>query len=237
MNDQSLIVLPTYNEADNIKAIIEQVLAQPINAHVLIVDDGSPDGTADIVKSLMSLYSGRIFILERAGKLGLGTAYLAGFTWALERNYELIFEMDSDFSHEPTALPSFVEAIKNGADCVLGSRYIKGGSIPNWPFIRRFISWGGNIYARSWLFLPYKDVTSGFKCFHRKTLQSLDFKMIKSNGYTFQIELTKRLHKKGFNIREVPIRFVDRELGNSKMSKKIFLEAMWRVPLLVFCKK
>lgn len=236
MSYRSLVVLPTYNEALNIQKIIEQVLAQSIDAHVLVVDDNSPDGTADLVKQMRRADEGRIHLMERSGKLGLGTAYLEGFAWGLAHDYDLIFEMDSDFSHEPAALPSFVEAIKKGADCVLGSRYIPGGSIPNWPFIRRFISWGGNMYARFWLLLPYKDVTSGFKCFRREALQLLDFNAIKTNGYAFQIELTYRLHRKQCQIQEVPIRFVDRTSGKSKMSKKIFLEALWRVPFLWFSK-
>ena len=231
---QPIVILPTYNEANNIRDIIQQVLAQPIDAHVLVVDDNSPDGTAEIVEHLQAEYPERVHLLKRAGKLGLGSAYIAGFKWALERAYDLIFEMDSDFSHEPAALSHFVEAIDKGAHCVLGSRYIPGGKIPSWTLLRRFISWGGNAYARCWLLLKQKDVTSGFKCFRREALQSIDLDTIRSNGYAFQIELTHRLVRKGFKVTEVPITFVDRTQGQSKMSKAIFLEAVYRVPLLWF---
>lgn len=221
-----LVVIPTYNELANIESIVKSVLAYDW-LHVLVVDDNSPDGTANIVTNLIEKdFSGRLFLHKRSGKLGLGTAYLEGFAWALQRDYEAIFEMDADFSHNPKYLPAFKKAIENGADLVLGSRYVKDGGVKNWGVFRKIISRGGSLYARTILGLSIRDLTGGFKCFRRSVLESIDFSDVKSNGYSFQIELTYSSWKKGFKIVEIPIIFEDRTLGASKMSKKIFLEAI-----------
>ncbi len=229
-----LVIIPTYNELSNIKEITAQVLAHDW-LHVLVVDDNSPDGTADAVTSLMKeKFPGRLFLLKRAGKLGLGTAYLDGFRWALARDYQAVFEMDADFSHKPGYLPDFRAALDAGADLVLGSRYVNGGGVKNWGLGRKIISRGGSLYARTILGLDIRDLTGGFKCFRRAVLEALDFDEVKSNGYSFQIELTYKTIKKGFKVREIPIIFEDRTLGASKMSKKIFLEAVamvWRLRL------
>ncbi len=229
-----LAIIPTYNELSNIKEIVRQVLYYDW-LHVLVVDDNSPDGTADAVSAMMAGdFPGRLFLLKRAGKLGLGTAYIEGFRWALKRDYEAIFEMDADFSHNPAYLPDFKRALEEGADLVLGSRYIAGGGVKNWGFIRKLISRGGSLYARSILGLGVQDLTGGFKCFRRTALASIDLDKIKSNGYSFQIELTYKMLQKSFIIKEIPIIFEDRTMGASKMSKKIFLEAVlmvWRLRL------
>ena len=198
--------------------------------HVLVVDDNSPDGTGQLVAEWAEApqYEGRLFLLRRAGKLGLGTAYIAGFRWALARSYRRILEMDADFSHNPRYLPDLLAAAEE-ADLVLGSRYVPGGGVKNWGFWRRFLSRGGSLYARVLLGLPYQDLTGGFKCFRREVLETLDLGAVRSNGYSFQIELTYRAHCKGFKIKEVPIVFEDREVGKSKMSKHIFLEAVLMV--------
>lgn len=221
-----LVVIPTYNEIANIKTIVQQVLAYDW-LHVLVVDDNSPDGTAKAVQELIDTeFADRLFLHKRAGKLGLGTAYLEGFSWALKKDYEAVLEMDADFSHNPKYLPAFRQAFDNGTDLVLGSRYVNGGGVKNWGLIRKFISRGGSLYARTILGLNIRDLTGGFKCFRRQVLESLDFDSVKSNGYSFQIELTYRTWQKGFKIVEVPIIFEDRTLGASKMSRKIFLEAI-----------
>lgn len=221
-----LVVIPTYNEIANIKTIVQQVLAYDW-LHVLVVDDNSPDGTAKAVQELIDTeFADRLFLHKRAGKLGLGTAYLEGFSWALKKDYEAVLEMDADFSHNPKYLPAFRQAFANGTDLVLGSRYVNGGGVKNWGLIRKFISRGGSLYARTILGLNIRDLTGGFKCFRRQVLESLDFDSVKSNGYSFQIELTYRTWQKGFKIVEVPIIFEDRTLGASKMSRKIFLEAI-----------
>ena len=198
--------------------------------HVLVVDDNSPDGTGQLVAEWAEApqYEGRLFLLRRAGKLGLGTAYIAGFRWALARSYRRILEMDADFSHNPRYLPDLLAAAEE-ADLVLGSRYVPGGGVKNWGFWRRFLSRGGSLYARVLLGLPYQDLTGGFKCFRREVLETLDLGAVRSNGYSFQIELTYRAHCKGFKIKEVPIVFEDREVGKSKMSKHIFWEAVLMV--------
>ena len=197
---------------------------------MLVVDDNSPDGTGQLVAEWADSpqYEGRLFLLRRAGKLGLGTAYIAGFRWALARSYRRILEMDADFSHNPRYLPDLLAAAEE-ADLVLGSRYVPGGGVKNWGFWRRFLSRGGSLYARVLLGLPYQDLTGGFKCFRREVLETLDLGAVRSNGYSFQIELTYRAHCKGFKIKEVPIVFEDREVGKSKMSKHIFWEAVLMV--------
>ena len=224
-----LIIIPTYNESDNIEKLLDLISRTDPAAHVLIVDDNSPDRTYEIVERLMQTsYPGRLFLLKRAGKLGLGTAYIAGFKWALARDYDYIFEMDADFSHDPKYLPAFLTAIEKH-DLVLGSRYVPGGGVKNWGLLRKIISRGGSLYARMILGLSLRDLTGGFKCFRRQVLESIDLDAVKSNGYSFQIEMTYRARCKGFRICETPIVFEDRTAGKSKMSRKIFLEAVLMV--------
>jgi dolichol-phosphate mannosyltransferase len=226
--DRALVIIPTYNERENITRIIPAVLSQDPGLEVLIVDDGSPDGTGEIVDA-MAESNPRIHALHRAGKLGLGTAYVAGFKWAIARDYQYVFEMDADFSHNPERLPAFLEAIKS-ADLVLGSRYQNGQvNVVNWPISRLFLSYSANIYARRITGLNVADATGGFKCFRRRVLEAIDLDSVKSNGYAFQIEMTYRAWKKGFRIVEIPIVFVDRTEGSSKMSKRIVREAVWMV--------
>lgn len=224
-----LIIIPTYNESDNIEKLLDLISRTDPAAHVLIVDDNSPDRTYEIVERLMQTsYPGRLFLLKRAGKMGLGTAYIAGFKWALARDYDYIFEMDADFSHDPKYLPAFLAAIEKH-DLVLGSRYVPGGGVKNWGLLRKIISRGGSLYARTILGLSLRDLTGGFKCFRRQVLESIDLDAVKSNGYSFQIEMTYRARCKGFRICETPIVFEDRTAGKSKMSRKIFLEAVLMV--------
>jgi len=226
--DHALVIIPTYNERENITRIIPAVLAQHPSIDVLIVDDGSPDGTGEIVDGIAA-QNPRVHALHRSGKLGLGTAYVAGFKWALERDYQFIFEMDADFSHAPEKLPAFLEAIQS-ADLVLGSRYQNGQiNVVNWPISRLFLSYSANIYARHVTGLQVFDATGGFKCFRRRVLEAIDLSDVRSNGYAFQIEMTFRAWKKGFRIVEIPIVFVDRTEGASKMSKRIVREAVWMV--------
>jgi dolichol-phosphate mannosyltransferase len=228
VTERALVVVPTYNERENIARIIDAVLGQDPRLEMLIVDDGSPDGTADIVKGIMAA-NPRVHILERAKKLGLGTAYLAGFGWALEHQYDYMFEMDADFSHDPKHLVEFLGAIQ-GADLVLGSRYLQGRvSVVNWPISRLLLSYFANVYARAVTGLPVWDSTGGFKCFRRSVLEAIDLQRVHSNGYAFQIEMSFRAWKKGFKIKEIPIVFVDRTEGTSKMSKAIVREAIWMV--------
>ena len=228
MPDRTLVIVPTYNEIENISRIITAVLGQDSSIDVLVVDDGSPDGTGDLADQI-AVENSRVHVLHRAGKLGLGTAYVMGFKWALTREYEFVFEMDADFSHSPDAIPKFLEAVK-AADLVLGSRYQNGQvNVVNWPMSRLFLSYSANIYARRVTGLPVFDATGGFKCFRRRVLASIDLSDIKSNGYAFQIEMTFRAWKKGFRIVEIPIVFVDRTEGSSKMSKDIVREAVWMV--------
>ncbi|CQR72147.1 Undecaprenyl-phosphate mannosyltransferase [Sporomusa ovata DSM 2662] len=224
-----LVIIPTYNEKNNIRELLGLIYKYVPDSHVLVVDDGSPDGTGDLIETLIaSKYQGRLFILKRSGKLGLGTAYIAGFKWALARKYELIFEMDADFSHNPRYLPEFLTAITD-CDVVLGSRYVVGGGVTNWSLLRRFISLGGSLYSRTILSLPFHDLTGGFKCFRRKVLETINLDDVKSNGYSFQIEMTYRAFLLGFTIKEVPIVFEERAEGQSKMSSSIFREAIWMV--------
>jgi dolichol-phosphate mannosyltransferase len=226
--DRALVIVPTYNERFNIARLIPAILAQDPSLEILVVDDGSPDGTGDIVDGIAA-NNARVHVIHRAGKLGLGTAYIAGFRWALERKYDLVFEMDADFSHNPERLPEFLEAIRE-SDVVLGSRYQDGHvNVVNWPMSRLFLSYGANIYARFVTGLPIFDTTGGFKCFRRNVLESIDLNSVKSNGYAFQIEMSYRAWKRGFQLFEIPIIFVDRTEGESKMSKKIVREAIWMV--------
>lgn len=224
-----LVIIPTYNEKENIAAIIKAVFSLETNFHVLIVDDGSPDGTAAIVKELQAEFPTSLFIIERSGKLGLGTAYIAGFKWALARNYAYIFEMDADFSHNPKDLIRLHQACESGADMSIGSRYTKGGKVVNWPWDRIFISKGGALYTQLITWMPIKDPTAGFVCYTQKVLATLPLDDIQFIGYAFQIEMKYRTWKAGFKITEVPITFIDRTEGVSKMSKGIVKEAMMGV--------
>lgn len=224
-----LVIIPTYNEKENVTAIIEAVLSRSPRFDVLIIDDGSPDGTADIVKGMQTT-NDRIHILERKGKLGLGTAYIAGFRWSLEKNYAFTFEMDADFSHNPDDLPRLLEACsQQGADMSVGSRYVKHGKVVNWPKGRILMSYFASIYVRLVTWMPVKDTTGGFVCYKRNTLQHINLDNIQFIGYAFQIEMKYAVWSQGLVIKEVPITFKDRELGVSKMSTKIFKEAFWGV--------
>jgi dolichol-phosphate mannosyltransferase len=223
----SLVVLPTYNERDNLEPIVDSILAQAPDFDVLVVDDNSPDGTGQIADRLSRTHGGRVHALHRAGKRGLGTAYIDGFEWALQRGYALMFEMDADFSHDPADLLRLRDAVAvNGADVAIGSRWVGHGGTRNWSFLRTLISRGGSLYARLFLGIPVHDLTSGFKCFSRHVLERLDLQSVRSNGYAFQVEMNYRCHRAGFHIREVPIVFVDRRVGKSKMGTHIVVEAM-----------
>lgn len=224
-----LVIIPTYNEKENIGKIIPTVLSLAGNFHVLVIDDGSPDGTAAIVKEMQASYPDRLFIVERSGKLGLGTAYIAGFKWALEHGYEFIFEMDADFSHNPNDLIRLHEACAGGADVAVGSRYVKGGKVVNWPWDRIFISKGGAMYTKMITWMPVQDPTAGFVCYKAKVLKAIPLDEVRFIGYAFQIEMKYRAWKAGFKIKEVPITFVDRKEGVSKMTKGIVQEAMYGV--------
>jgi len=226
--ERALVIVPTYNERENIRRLVDTVLQQDGRLEVLVVDDGSPDGTGQIVAELEATDS-RVHLLERPKKMGLGTAYIAGFTWALERDYQYILEMDADFSHDPAHLPQFLRAIEN-ADLVLGSRYQQGRvTVVNWPIGRLLLSYTANLYARAVTGLPVWDATGGFKCFRRSVLEAIDLSRVRSNGYAFQIEMSYRAWKRDFRIVEIPIVFVDRTEGTSKMSKSIVREAIWMV--------
>jgi dolichol-phosphate mannosyltransferase len=222
-----IILIPTYNEIENIEKIIRKVFSLPEPFHILVIDDGSPDGTAHKVKELQNEFTDQLFILERNGKQGLGKAYIAGFKWSIERKYDFIFEMDADFSHNPDDLIQLYDACKNnGADVSVGSRYVKGGKVVNWPFNRIFISYGASVYVRLITWMPVKDCTAGFVCYKREVLETIDLDKIKFIGYAFQIEMKYTAWRKGFKIKEVPITFVDRTEGVSKMSKGIVKEAI-----------
>ena len=223
-----LVIIPTYNEKENIEAIITAVMSLPIEFNVLVIDDGSPDGTADIVKRLMAgPYKGRVFIVERHGKLGLGTAYIAGFKWAIEHKAEYIFEMDADFSHNPQDLMKLYDACANGgADVAIGSRYVSGVNVVNWPMGRVLMSYFASKYVRFVLGMPINDTTAGFVCYKRNVLETIELDNIRFKGYAFQIEMKFTAYKCGFKITEVPIVFVNRVLGTSKMSGGIFSEAL-----------
>lgn len=222
----SLVIIPTYNEIENIERMVRKVFSLPKVFHLLIVDDGSPDGTADVVKQLQKEFPDQLFIHERKGKLGLGTAYIAGFKWGLARDYEFIFEMDCDFSHNPDDLVRlYAGCVERGGDVAVGSRYVKGGEVENWPWHRLLISKGAGIYVNLVLGLGVKDATAGFVCYRRKVLQTLDLDNIRFIGYAFQIEMKYKSKKAGYKIVEVPIKFIDRLYGVSKMSMNIFKEA------------
>jgi dolichol-phosphate mannosyltransferase len=227
MAERALVVIPTYNEAMNLPLIVPQILAQDPPIDVLVVDDNSPDGTGRMADE-MAAAEPRIHVLHRPAKAGLGKAYLAGFRWALERDYEFVFEMDADFSHDPRFLTDFLVAAQN-ADLVIGSRYKTGVNVINWPISRLLLSLGANQYARWVTGLPIVDSTGGFKCFRRRVLEAIDFERVRSNGYSFQIEMSFRAWKKGFRLVEIPIVFTDRIEGQSKMNKRIVREAIWMV--------
>ena len=234
---KNLIIIPTYNEAKSLPILVESIIGQSIdNCDILVVDDNSPDGTAHIIQSLYpnNQTNHQVYVLNREKKEGIGKAYMAGFQWALQNEYDLIIQMDADYSHDPVYLKPMFEAIQNGADVVLGSRYIQGGGTKNWGIIRRIISRGGSWYARSILGLSIQDLTGGFKCFKRNVLQTIDLNSIKTAGYAFQIETTYRAIQKGFKVIEIPIIFCDRTVGQSKMSKAIILEAVIKVFLMRF---
>ncbi len=226
---KKLIIIATYNEKDNIEKMLADVFENAPDVNVLVIDDNSPDKTYEIVERLASeKYKGQLFLMKRAGKLGLGTAYVAGFNWGLERDYEVIGQMDADFSHNPKYLPQMFAALKD-YDLVLGSRYVKGGGVLNWSLKRKIISRGGSLYAKIVLGLPLNDLTGGFKCFRRKVLETIGINDLKSTGYSFQIETTYKTYLNGFKIKEIPIIFEDRVLGQSKMSGSIFKEAFLMV--------
>jgi len=224
---EKLVIIPTYNEKENIEAIIKAVINLQQHFHVLIIDDGSPDGTAAIVKGLQKNYIGELFLEERSGKQGLGTAYIYGFKWAIERDYQYIFEMDADFSHKPADLPRLYAACKNeGADVAIGSRYIKGGGVKNWPANRITLSKGASVYTRLITWMPIADPTAGFVCYKKEVLDTINFDEIWFVGYAFQIEMKFAAWKLGFKLKEVPILFEDRQYGDSKMSKGIVKEGI-----------
>lgn len=223
---KKIVIIPTYNEKENIAAIINAVIVLGNQYHVLVVDDGSPDGTANIVKELMQAHPDKIFIQERVGKLGLGTAYIHGFKWAIANQYDYIFEMDADFSHNPLDLDRLLAACENGADVAIGSRYVKGGATENWPLDRLIYSKGGSLYTRMITGMPVKDPTAGFICYKNKVLAAMQLDHINFIGYAFQIEMKFASWRLGFKLKEVPITFIDRKIGISKMSKGIIKEAV-----------
>ena len=227
---KTLVIIPTYNEKENIENIIRTIFSIDSQYHILIIDDGSPDGTAKIIKKLQSEFNKQLNMIERPSKLGLGTAYITGFKWALENNYDFIFEMDADFSHNPEDLPRLLNACKdNNYDLSIGSRYVKGGRVENWPKTRWLISYFASIYVRIILFMNIKDTTAGFKCYKKEVLEKINLDNVQFMGYAFQIEMKYSAHKLGFKLLEVPITFKDRMLGESKMNMSIFKEAFWGV--------
>lgn len=229
----ALVIIPTYNERDNVGPITSAVLAAEPRVDILVVDDNSPDGTGQLADELAAKEP-RLKVLHREKKQGLGRAYLHAFRWALEHGYQFVIEMDADFSHDPKYLPGLIDEAQAGADLVLGSRYVEGGGTVNWGVGRKILSRGGSLYARSILGVKVRDLTGGFKCFNRRVLEAIDLDQVVSSGYGFQIELTYRTLKKGFTVKEIPIVFEDRRVGQSKMSRKIFVEAMtmvWKLRL------
>ena len=235
--DSKLVIIPTYNEIENIGKIIPAIFALEGNYHILVIDDGSPDGTAEQVRKLQESYADRLFLVCRKGKLGLGTAYLAGFRWALEKAYDYIFEMDADFSHDPADLPRLYAACADGgADLAVGSRYCDGVSVVNWPIGRIIMSYYASVYVRTVLGVKIYDSTAGFVCYSRRVLETIDLDEVRMRGYGFQIEMKYTAHKLGFRIAEVPVIFVNRKEGTSKMSSSIFGEAFWGVIKLRFRK-
>ena len=233
---KKLVIIPTYNEIENIEKIIRAVFALPGEFEILVIDDSSPDGTAAKVKELQDEFSARLHLVERSGKLGLGTAYIAGFKWGLEHGYDYVFEMDADFSHSPDDLPRLLAACENGADLSIGSRYCKGISVVNWPIGRILMSYFASVYVRTVLGFKIFDSTAGFLCYSRRVLETIDLDAVKMKGYGFQIEMKYTAHKLGFRIAEVPVIFVNRQEGTSKMSGSIFGEAFWGVLALRFRK-
>lgn len=228
--DRKVVIIPTYNEKENIEKIIRAVMALDGDYHILVIEDGSPDGTAGIVKGLQPVFEGRLFMIERSGKLGLGTAYITGFKWAIENGYDYIFEMDADFSHNPDDLSRLYEACsRDGADLSIGSRYCKGISVVNWPIGRVIMSYYASVYVRTVLGMKVYDTTAGFKCYKRKVLETINLDQVRMKGYGFQIEMKYSTYALGFKIKEVPVIFVDRTEGTSKMSSGIFGEAFWGV--------
>lgn len=234
--ERKVVIIPTYNERENIEAIIRRVMALYGSYHILVIDDGSPDGTAAIVKGLQPDFEGRLHIIEREGKLGLGTAYITGFKWALAQGYDYIFEMDADFSHDPDDLPRLLDACRQGADLSIGSRYCEGVSVVNWPIGRIIMSYFASVYVRKVLRFKIFDSTAGFLCYSSKVLKTIDLDSVKMKGYGFQIEMKYTAHKLGFKIAEVPVIFINRKQGTSKMSSGIFGEAFWGVIALRFRK-
>ncbi len=235
--DKKLVIIPTYNEKENIEKIIRKVFSLEGDFEILIIEDGSPDGTGAIVKELMTEFTTNLHIIERSGKQGLGTAYLTGFKWALEHGYDYVFEMDADFSHNPDDLPRLYEACaKDGADLSIGSRYCNGISVVNWPIGRVIMSYYASVYVRTVLGMKVFDTTAGFKCYSRQVLEAIDLDNVRMKGYGFQIEMKYTAYKLGFKIKEVPVLFVDRKEGTSKMSSSIFGEAFWGVLKLKFRK-
>lgn len=234
---EKIVIVPTFNEKENIEKMVRKVMSLPGDFHLLIVDDGSPDGTAEIVRRLMSEFPDHLFMEERRGKLGLGTAYIHGFRWSLQRGYNFIFEMDCDFSHNPDDLIRLHDACANkGADVAVGSRYVRGGKVMNWPLGRLLMSYFASLYVRIVLWMNVKDTTAGFKCYRRKVLETIDLDNIRFVGYAFQIEMKYTAHRLGFRVVEVPITFIDRVEGVSKMSSKIFKEAFLGVLQMRFKK-
>jgi dolichol-phosphate mannosyltransferase len=231
----ALVCVPTYNERDNLEPIVRAILAADPRVDILVVDDNSPDGTGALADALAAKEP-RVKVLHREKKQGLGKAYLHAFRWALDAGYAYVLEMDADFSHDPRHLPRLLDEAEAGADLVLGSRYVEGGGTVNWGVGRKLISRGGSLYARTVLGIPVRDLTGGFKCFRRRVLETIDLTAIQSSGYAFQIELTYRALKAGFQVKEIPIVFEDRRVGQSKMSRKIFLEALgmvWKLRMTV----
>jgi dolichol-phosphate mannosyltransferase len=229
---RTLVVIPTYNERENVEKVIAQIFQLGLDIHILVVDDGSPDGTSDIVEAMQKSDS-RVHLIRRPGKMGLGTAYVRGFKFAIENDYELVFEMDADLSHDPKDIPRFLDAISEN-DLVIGSRYVNGVSVVNWPLSRLILSYCASLYTRIITGIPVKDPTGGFKCFRIKVLKAIDLDQVRSGGYSFQIEMNYKAWKKGFRLKEIPIVFTDRTGGSSKMSKKIVREAIvmvWKLPI------
>lgn len=234
---KNLVIIPTYNEKENIQKMVEKVFSLKPDFDLLIIDDGSPDGTAEIVKTLQQKFNDRLHLIQRQGKQGLGTAYIVGFKWAIEKKYDYIFEMDCDFSHNPDDLVRLLHACENGADVAVGSRYCKGGKVKNWPVGRILMSYFASVYVRLILWINIRDTTAGFKCYKRHVLETINLDNIKFMGYAFQIEMKYASLKKGFKIVEVPITFIDRVEGVSKMSSKIFEEAFLGVIQMRFAKR
>jgi len=224
---KALIIVPTYNERENLEVLVRRIFDQKLPTEILVVDDNSPDGTGALADE-MAARDPRVHVMHRAGKMGLGSAYVAGFKWALARDYDAVFEMDGDFSHNPDSLGDFLREIEH-ADLVLGSRYLHGVTVVNWPLSRLILSYSANLYSRIITGMPVKDLTGGFKCFRRQVLEAIDLDRVRSDGYAFQIEINFKAWRKGFRIQEIPILFVDRRAGVSKMSRRIVREAAWMV--------